>query len=193
MQDLADHIISLLEVEKEKQNIMFHRFPIKSICEIDVIMTLEFLKEEKIIVRFLVDSQLPIKNEDTIMYSKVIDTVDAFFDITQLKVLGYLQEIIDIIPTLKLDKFAGALTDEFIFENEQILELFKFENTVLKYDTCCVCQELCGTTTACHHHLCIACFSKLAEVEHECEDICDECGTKKCPICRKDFYFIIKT
>ena len=156
-------------------------------------MTLEFLKEEKIIVRFLVDSQLPIKNEDTIMYSKVIDTVDAFFDITQLKVLGYLQEMIDIIPTLKLDKFAGALTDEFIFENEQILELFKFENTVLKYDTCCVCQELCGTTTVCHHHLCIACFSKLAEVEHECEDICDECGTKKCPICRKDFYFIIKT
>ena len=50
MNDLADHIVSLLDVEKDKQNIMFHRFPIKSICEIDVMMTLEFSKEEKIIV-----------------------------------------------------------------------------------------------------------------------------------------------
>lgn len=194
MQDCADHIISLIDIEKDKQSIMFHRFPIKTICEIDVIISLEFLNEGKTLVRFLVDSFLLVKDDDTLLFCKVIDKLEnGFANITREKVMDYLKEIIEIIPTLKLDKFTGTLTDEFVFETEQWIQLFKFDNTILKYDICCVCHELCGTTTECHHHICVACVSKLSENNHECSGICDECGIKTCPCCRKNFSYIIKT
>jgi hypothetical protein len=197
MDKLANHIMSLVEKDKTK-TIMFHKFPIKTICEIDVIISLEFIAENPC-VRFLIDAQICIQDDDSSLFCKVLEKFeeeDGLSKITEETIMKYLQQIVDIIPTLKLDKFESVLTDEEIIFDEKIITLFKFDNTVLKYDICSVCHDLCGTITEeCKHHLCVACVGKISENKHDCDfnGICDECGYKKCPLCRKDFYSIIKT
>ena len=49
-------------------------------------------------------------------------------------------------------------------------------------------------TNDCHHHLCIDCCGKIVETEHDChpDGICDDCGYKKCPMCRGDFMSLQK-
>ena len=196
MNKLAKHVMCLVEKDKTK-TIMFHKFPIKTICEIDVIISLEFIVEAPC-VRFVIDSQVCIQNDESSLFCKVLETFDkedGLSKITEETIMKYLQQMADIIPTLKIDKFESVLTDEETIFDEQIINLFKFENTVLKYDICAVCQDLCGTTTECKHYLCIECFGKITETEHDCHpnELCDKCNLKKCPICRKDFYSIIKT
>jgi hypothetical protein len=191
MNKLAKHVMCLVEKDKTK-TIMFHKFPIKTICEIDVIISLEFIVEAPC-VRFVIDSQVCIQNDESSLFCKVLETFDkedGLSKITEETIMKYLQQMADIIPTLKIDKFESVLTDEETIFDEQIINLFKFENTVLKYDICAVCQDLCGTTTEdCNHHLCISCFSKLPENKQDDTDF----DTRKCPLCRKDFYSIIKT
>ena len=194
MEKVVEHILKLLE-EDSKLPIMFHKFPIQTIHRVDVFISLEFINDDRPFVRFNIEAKnVDFDDADYHLYCKVLEQFETPTTFTSEMITKYMQEIIDIMPTLKLDKFDAKLTNKFVFEDEQYIELFKFENVTLKYDICSVCMDLCGTVTECKHHLCIACCSQMSEKEHECDwDGCEICGKKSCPVCRADFDKLIKT
>ena len=99
--------------------------------------------------------------------------------ITAEELIPYIEQILTIIPTLRYDKKTSELTDEDFYSDE-VVELFNFENTTTKCESCCVCHDLTNTTTECDHHLCLACMSSLKGYVDDDEYI------RKCPLCREN-------
>ena len=201
LEALARKVMKLLEnPNSSHRRIAFHNFPIRRICGIDVFVNFEFSNYGNLVVVFTIQpSDVRFMCDEYNVYSKTLDTIEGdnlpFSSITLEKITGYFEKILEIIPTLRLDKHEARLTDEPVVYTDELLELFKFENTELKYDMCVVCHEVCGTITSdCKHHLCIECCGKIAENEHEChpDGLCDDCGYKKCPVCRGDFLTLQK-
>lgn len=200
LEGLARKVLKLLEKnDTTRRRINFHNFPIRKICGIDVYVSFEFTNFDDLNVNFNIEAlNTKFDCDEYFLYSKNLETVKGedilFSSITLEKIVEYFEKVLEIIPNLKLDKYDACLTDEPNIFTEECLSFFKFENTELKYDTCSVCLETCGTITDCKHHLCIDCCGKIDETEHEChpDGLCDECGYKKCPICRGDFMHLQK-
>jgi len=196
LEGLAQKVKKLLETpDSNRRRIAFHNFPIRVICGIDVFISFEFLNYDNLIVNFTIEaSNSRFTCDEYYVYSKNLETIKgediSFSSISLEMIVGYFEKIIEIIPTLHLDKYDARLTDEPNIYTEELLERFKFENTELKFDICSVCHEVCGTITyECKHYLCIECCGKIAETEHDChpDGLCDDCGFKKCPLCRESF------
>jgi len=201
LEGLARMVMKLLEKDDmTRRRVAFHNFPYRKICGIEVFVSFEFTNFDDLVVNFNIEaSNTRFSCDEYYIYSKTLDTVKGedipFSSITLEKIVGYFEKVVEIIPTLKLDKYDVCLSDEPNVFTEECLSFFKFENTELKYDACSVCLETCGSMTSdCKHHLCLECCEKIAETDHDCgpEGICDECGTKKCPICRTDFMSLQK-
>jgi hypothetical protein len=92
--------------------------------------------------------------------------------------------MLEIIPTLRLDKLKAKLTQDAPIDTTYF-DLFKFDNVELKYDICSVCHEICNTTTECKHSICIECVSKLDGYESDDEDT-----LYNCPLCREKFKYL---
>jgi hypothetical protein len=168
----------------------FCDFPIKSICGMNVHLELVFLslgantKQVRICIGTC-DINYAAHSE-TQLFSHTIETIQniefSFFTIE--KIMDYIKQMLKIIPTLRLDKTKSCLTQSEPIDTTHF-DLFKFDNTELKYDECCVCHELCNTTTECKHPICILCVSKLDGYESDDEDI-----RRDCPLCRSHFKYL---
>lgn len=201
LEGLVQKVLKLLENDDmTRRRIAFHNFPIKAICGVGVFINFEFSNFKDLIVNFTIEpSSTRFECDEYFLYRKNLEIVKGedipFSSITFDRVKGYFEKVIEIIPTLRLDKYDCCLTDQPNVFTEECLSLFKFENTELKYDICSVCLDVCGTITSdCKHHLCLECCGKLPENEHEChpDGLCDDCGYRKCPMCRGDFMFLQK-
>jgi hypothetical protein len=188
MEQLAARIHASIQGE---QSISFCDFPIRSICGIDVHVELQFqsigANTIQCILIITTSKVLYCEGSNTHLFSKTLDTIKPTVDFTLFtveKITNYIKQMLDIIPTLRLDKLQACLTQNELIDLSYI-ELFKFDNTELKYDICSVCHELCGTKTECKHSICIECVSKLDGYESEDEDLIYDC-----PLCRAKFKYI---
>jgi hypothetical protein len=122
-------------------------------------------------------------NGPTVIYGNKLNSASTK-SLTMEQMVSYVERVLEIIPTLRLNKRQGNLS-EYVYSDE-VIGLFKFDNTTThSYEECCVCQELTGTKTECEHHLCLLCMSSLHEVEDEDGD-----EVKKCPMCRETIHLI---
>lgn len=168
----------------------FCDFPIKSICGMNVHLELVFLslgsntKQVRMVIGTYDVSYSEIS--ETQLFSHTLETIQniefSFFTIE--KIINHIKQMLEIIPILRLDKMKACFTQEETIDTSYF-DLFKFNNTELKYDTCCVCHELCGTTTECKHPICIECVPKINGYESD-----DEPTRRDCPLCRKTFQYI---
>jgi len=118
-----------------------------------------------------------------VIYGKKLNAASTK-SLTMEQMVSYVERVLEIIPTLRLNKRQGNLS-EYVYSDE-VIGLFKFDNTTThSYEECCVCQELTGTKTECEHHLCLLCMSSLHEVEDE-----DGEAEKNCPMCRETIILI---
>lgn len=105
-----------------------------------------------------------------------------------------VKKILTILPMLHISKQKCMFIIGKESIDEEIVDLFKFENTTTSYEKCCVCLELCGSKIdVCNHVLCISCFLSMPKKVHECDGDCNHlfnCGLKTCPLCRVDFEFL---
>ena len=106
-----------------------------------------------------------------------------WFDFTKETAKETIQNIIELIKNLKLDKTTNYLRDQRIEVPEQIItpqdtyDLFACENVKLEFNECCVCHEITNSYfRECKHTICFECCSKLI--------IEDDCVT--CPMCRDE-------
>ena len=201
LEGLSRMVMQLLEnCDDTHRRVSFHNFPIKKICGVEVYITFEFTNYDDLNVNFMIESSnVRFVCDEYHIFTKTLDTMKGdnltFSSISLEKIVGYFEKVLEIIPNLRLDKYDACLTETPNIFTDECLALFKFENTELKYDICVVCLETCGTmTNDCNHHLCIDCCGKIVETEHDChpDGICDDCGYKKCPMCRGDFMSLQK-
>jgi hypothetical protein len=172
----------------------FCDFPIRSICGMKVHIELSFeslgLKRKQCTMRINTFDVLYSENSETQLFSYTFDSIDPatnFTIFTEEKIIDYIKQMLDIIPTLRLDKLKACLTQREPMDTSYF-ELFKFDNTELKYDICSVCHELCGTKTKCKHTICIECASKLDGYQSDE----DEDPEYDCPLCRAKFKYICR-
>jgi hypothetical protein len=168
----------------------FYDFPIKSICGMNVDIDLAFLslgantKQSR--MKIITNDVSYAAHSDTELYDYPLETIQniefSFFTIE--KIIDYIKQMLEIIPTLRLDKLKAKLTQDDPIDTTYF-DLFKFDNTTCKYDVCCVCHDLCGTTTECKHPICIECVPKLDGYESD-----DEPTTRDCPLCRNQFKYL---
>ena len=106
-----------------------------------------------------------------------------------------LQEILELIPTLKFDCLIGRLlpTVSLHRQNSRLHEATKriFDNIGIKIqdtsETCIVCYENTNCITTCNHALCFVCCSKVVETlpdQEETEDEEENESLVRCPMCR---------
>jgi len=189
MEQLAARIHEKIQSSVHEQR-PFCDFPIKSICGMNVHLELVFLslgantKQVRICIGTYDVSYAA--HSETQLFAHTLETIQniefSFFTIE--KIIDYIKQMLVIIPKLKLDKLKSCLTESEPIDTTYF-DLFKFDNTVLLYDVCCVCYEKCNTTTECKHPLCILCVSKLSGYESEDEDT-----EYDCPLCREKFKYI---
>ena len=188
MEQLAARIHASIQGE---HSISFCDFPIKSICGIGVHVRLQFqsigANTIQCILIITTSDVLYEEGSDIHLFSKTLDTIKPTVDFTLFtieKITNYIKQMLDIIPTLRLDKLHACLT-----QNEptdlSYIELFKFSNTELRYEICSICHEFCNTKTECKHSICIECVSKMDGYESEDED-----PIYDCPLCRAKFKYI---
>jgi hypothetical protein len=190
MEQLAARIHT--KIQKEEPSISFCDFPIRSICGIDVHVELQFQSigahTIECVLIITTEDVLYCEGSNTHLFSKTLDTIKPTADFTLFtveKITDYIKQMLVIIPKLQLNKLDAKLTQEEPIDTSYI-ELFKFQNTEIKYDICSVCHDLCGTTTKCNHFICIECASKLDGYQSD-EDSDPEYD---CPLCREKFKYL---
>jgi hypothetical protein len=106
-----------------------------------------------------------------------------WFPFTKETAKETIQNIIELIKNLKLDKTTNYLRDKRIEVPEQIMtpqdiyDLFACENVKLEFNECCVCHEITNSYfRECKHTICFVCCSKLT-IENDCVN---------CPMCRNE-------
>jgi hypothetical protein len=118
--------------------------------------------------------------------------IHIYKDADAVKMAEY---ILEKLPTFKFNKFNSSFTD---FDDDKLFTIFEpildCETIDFKYGKCSACQDYTMSKTCCGHFLCLECWGKIPR--NYCEDCdfgltnCDcepnECGIKKCPICRKN-------
>jgi len=94
-----------------------------------------------------------------------------------------IKNIVEVIKNLQLDKTTNQLkdkrtkTEEDIISSQDLYDIFACENVKLKYDECCVCNDITNSYfRECKHTICFECCSKL-KIENDCVI---------CPICRNE-------
>ena len=189
MEQLAARIHEKIQSSVHEQR-PFCDFPIKSICGMNVQLELVFLslgantKQVRICIGTY--DVIYAAHSETQLFDHTLETIQniefSFFTIE--KIIDYIKQMLEIIPTLRLDKLKAKLTQDAPIDTTYF-DLFKFDNTTCKYDVCCVCHDLCGTTTECKHPICIECVSKLDGYESDDEDT-----LYNCPLCREKFKYI---
>ena len=98
--------------------------------------------------------------------------------------MAYIIELLQVIPTLWFDKFAGKFKKGK--QRKPILDLFQFYNTKVKsYSECVVCYEITESRTPCKHPLCYKCSENIKVVE--ATDV--EPPHRACPMCRENVLF----
>jgi len=189
MEQLAARIH--LKIQGEEPSISFCDFPIRSICGMDVHVELEFqtfrANAMQCALKIITFDVKYSRNSETILFSHTLELIQPIVDFTLFtveKINNYLNQMLEIIPKLRLDKLKAKLTQDDPIDTTYF-ELFKFENTELCYDICSVCHELCNTTTECKHSICILCVSKLDGYESDDEDT-----EYDCPLCRAKFKYL---
>ena len=170
----------------------FCDFPIKSICGINIHLELEFQSQganaKQCVMKIITFDVKYSRNFDAELFSHTLELIQPTVDFTLFtveKITNYVNQMLDIIPTLRLDKLKAKLTQDDPIDTTYF-ELFKFENTELKYDICSVCHDLCNTKTECKHSICILCVSKLDGYESDE----DEDPEYDCPLCRAKFKYL---
>jgi len=189
MEQLAARIHA--SIQGEEPSISFCDFPIRNICGIGVHVSLQFqsIGANTIQCKLIIDTSdvLYYEGKETLLFSRSLDMITPTVDFTLFtceKITNYIKQMLDIIPTLRLDKLKAYFTQEEPIDISYI-ELFKFENTELKYEICSICHDLCGTRTKCKHSICIECVSKLDGYQSDEED-----PEYDCPLCRAKFKYI---
>jgi hypothetical protein len=191
MEQLAARIHEKIQSSVHEQR-PFCDFPIKSICGMNVHLELVFLslgantKQVRICIGTYDVSYAA--HTETQLFAHTLETIQniefSFFTIE--KIIDYIKQMLEIIPTLQLDKLKAKLTQDAPIDMTYF-DLFKFDNTQIKYDDCCVCREICNTTTECKHPICILCVSKLDGYESD-----DEPTARDCPLCRQQFKYLCR-
>jgi len=176
--------------------VSYDEFPIHRICGIHVTIQyeIEFNRDFNQRTSKLTINTCEIFNEQEnawLLYQQNLETLNTEF--THENYVKDVKRILTIIPLLRISKQQGMFIIGKERIDEEIIELFKFENTITLYEKCCVCLELCGTKIpACNHILCITCFVSMPKKVHECDGDCEDCGKKSCPLCRNDFDILKK-
>jgi len=188
MESLAARIHKKIQ-SSEHECRPFCDFPIKSICGMNVHVELVFLslgantKQARIIIG--TDDVSYDTHSETQLFAHTLESIKGDFTLfTVEKITNYINQMLEIIPTLRLDKLKSCLTQDDPIDTTYF-DLFKFDNTELKYDICCVCHDLCNTKTECKHPICIECVPKIDGYESD-----DEPTRRDCPLCRNQFKYI---
>jgi hypothetical protein len=191
MEQLAARIFDKIQ-SSEHGSRTFCDFPIKSICGMNVHLELSFLslgastKQVRIVIGTY--DICYSENSETQLFFHTLETINRsgvdFTIFTIEKIMNYIKQMLEIIPTLRLDKLKSCLTQSDPIDTSYF-DLFKFDNTELKYDICSVCHELCNTKTECKHPICIECVPRLDGYESD-----DEMTKRDCPLCRQQFKYI---
>ena len=192
MEQLAARIHNEIQSKPEYiDNRTFCDFPIRSICGVNIHLELEFQSlgsnAKQCVMKIITFDVKYSRNSDTELFSHTLELIQPTVDFTLFtveKITNYIKQMLEIISKLRLDKLKAKLTQEEP-NNTSYIELFKFENTKLRYDICSVCHELCNTTTECKHSICIECASKLDGYESDDEDT-----EYSCPLCREKFKYL---
>jgi hypothetical protein len=194
MEQLAAQIHNEIQSKPEYiDNRTFCDFPIRSICGVNIHLELEFqslgANAKQCVIKIITFDVKYSGNSDTELFSHTLELIRPTVDFTLFtveKITNYIKQMLEIIPKLRLNKLKAKLTQEEPIDTSYI-ELFKFENTELRYDICSVCHELCNTTTKCKHSICIECASKLDGYESD-----DEETEYDCPLCRTRFIYLCR-
>ena len=194
-----ERLATLIEQSCKSGCMNFDDFPVHQICGISVNI-MYFIK------RFhgSVSSELSIStneiqdepdgNWDLYKYElESLEVDENFPHFTHKNYVKDVKKILTILPMLHISKQKCMFMIGKESIDEEIVDLFKFENTTTSYEKCCVCLELCGSKIdVCNHILCISCFLSMPKKVHECDGNCLplNCKLKTCPLCRVDFEFL---
>ena len=193
---------------------------IKTVCEV---MDLFIFKKKSFfsIENVIIDDILceihfryeSLNNEDEIIFIDIYNdkVLDQCFDTISLfsVKLSYkfsshskndmcklaLQEILELIPTLKFDCLIGRFLPLVSLhrQNSRLHEATKriFDNIGIKIqdnsETCIVCYENTNCITSCNHALCFVCCSKVIETppdQDEADDDDENESLVRCLMCR---------
>ena len=100
--------------------------------------------------------------------------------------ITFIIELLQVIPTLWFDKFAGNFKKGK--QKKPIVDLFQFDNTKVKsYSECVVCYEMTKTTTPCKHPLCYKCNENIKVVDRPFHN--DGVPDRACPMCRENLLY----
>jgi len=182
MESLAKAILQKFE-KKDINDDLHFELPIKTICGVNVSVEFRVRRYNSLIKGFVLvivadDMCSSSSNNELIFYRNLLKDLNLK-SITTKELIPCIEQILTIIPTLRYNKKTSQLTDED-FYGDEVVELFKFENTTTSCESCCVCHDLTNTTTECDHHLCLACMSSLKGYVDDDEYI------RKCPLCREN-------
>jgi len=184
-----------LKIQYEAEEYIFEDFNIKKICGMNVNVKLEM---KKVAFHFYIqptdvytvckDGTIIYKNLYWKFFRSVIEerTIEDYKNVVKF--------IFELIPQLTFDKFNGKLIEKKeMIDFSTIFTCFEnIEQIEMEYNKCSCCFEKTKTKTKCNHYLCIECWDKIERIYcEECnegEDDCEneDCGQKRCPICRKD-------
>jgi hypothetical protein len=171
--------------------ILYHFKTIKSLRDINCDFELRFGFND-INPKFSV----VFKIRHSYMYDYDYDTCDVLFDhyykndfelFNEEAVRIIIDEMLEIIPTLKFDLFTGKFVKRHHLQAAE-LDMFKdIEGLELKGEKCSICFEIVNTTSHCKHYLCVPCYQQIPLKKDEDDEDDDEDADdiyRSCPICR---------
>lgn len=193
-----ERFANLIEQEPLSYGVkVYDKFPINRICGIHVMINYEIEVNREYNFCFskltIVTSSIFDDNQDAwLLYRQDLQRIEQKTEFTHENYVKDVKKILTIIPLLHISKQEGMFIIGKERIDEELVELFKFDNTITLYEKCCICYELCGSKIqACNHILCITCFLSMPKKVHECDGgECDDCGKKTCPLCRNEFEFL---
>lgn len=127
------------------------------------------------------------------LYKKKLSPVMTAKTLTKTVLKKYLRTAMEVLPTLKFDKYNGQFTtdEKKMRFNETWCSLLQDQDGICtKSDECCVCRENTLTKThCCSNKLCYGCWDKIKEREDE-KDRDSGYYVLPCPMCRHDLRWL---
>lgn len=121
--------------------------------------------------------EFPFKDDKVLKFES-----EKYIEQLRCMTITFIIELLQVIPTLWFDKFAGNFKKGK--QRKPIVDLFQFDNTKVKsYSECVVCYEMTKTTTPCKHPLCYKCNENIKVVEREFHN---DKIYRACPMCREN-------
>jgi len=124
--------------------------------------------------------EFPFKDDTVLKFES-----EKYIEQLRCMTITFIIELLQVIPTLWFDKFAGNFKKGK--QRKPIVDLFQFDNTKVKsYSECVVCYEMTKTTTPCKHPLCYKCNENIKVVDRPFHN--DQIY-RACPMCRENVLF----